>query len=124
MNEEKINTENTMAPDGFDWSAKADPNVAAGNYFQGTVSGELSDEFGQEVVTTRLVAAFRSESVKNQSNAINAIPHVLADLIGESPEFSRRDMLLIFAGFKMGEVSRAATRSYSHLEALLRGVFI
>lgn len=106
------------APEGFDRSAKADPDVEADNYFHGVVSGELSADFGSRV-SVEVLSVFFDDAASNIADSLRLIAPAISKITGEDKDFTRRDMLLIFAGFKAGIVYEGAHRTAEALKRIL-----
>jgi hypothetical protein len=83
----------------FDWKAPADTDPELGNYFNGTISKELSDNDGRLIGQDIHEAYFENE-VNNESDYLNEIARLVGIYTGNKSAPTRRDMLLLFCGFK------------------------
>lgn len=109
---------NATAPEGFDWSAKADPDVEADNYFQGVVSGELSEDFGRRV-SVEMLSTLTDKAAHKTADILQLIALAISKITGEDKDFTRRDMLLIFAGFKAGIAYEMAYRTIKGMTRIM-----
>ena len=123
----RIKDQLLFQPDpSLDWTAPADGNPEIGNYFQGTISKELSDRDGQ-LIRQDIRNAFFEDHVNQESDYLNEIARIVGIYTGNESAPTRRDMLLLFCGFKAGTFADKMLKEHAkHLKSnphIKKGVF-
>ena len=110
----------------FDWAAPADGNPASDNFFQGTISKELSDNDGRNIGQD-IRNAFFEDHVNQESDYLNEIARLVGIYTGTESSPTRRDMLLLFCGFKAGTFADKMLKEQAeHLQSnphIKKGIF-
>ena len=110
----------------FDWNAPADGNPEFGNYFNGTISKELSDNDGRHIGQDIHEAYFEND-VNNESDYLNEIARLIGIYTGNESAPTRRDMLLLFCGFKAATFFDKMNKGHTeHLKSnphIKKGIF-
>jgi len=110
----------------FDWAAPADVNPESDNYFMGTISSKLSERDGQ-FIGQDIRNAFFEDHVNHESDYLNEIARIVGIYTGNESAPTRRDMLLLFCGFKAGNFADKMLKEQAeHLKSnphIKKGVF-
>lgn len=113
----------------FNWDLPADPDPKSGNYYNGIVSKELKDPSN---IAEAFIEVICRESVKNQSDFVNAGVETILDRLGIKSDkpLTRKEKLLAFIGFKaglmweklMGDQRQSEPASPNPLEIVMMGL--
>lgn len=109
-----METKTTPVFDHINWNEPAIVNNDHENYFNGTVTEELSKE-DIKLFLDAIKAAFQDDATTDTTSMLATIAKVAA-IASMNECVTKRDALFMFAGFKMGE-------TYTHLQNPFAAMF-
>jgi hypothetical protein len=96
----------------IDWEADVKGNQQSKNFFQTTVTDELSDDEIRELSKSILDECLMADSVKNDTDALKRMLVFIESITGALPRPPEKvDALIAFCAYKMGLVMGYERRS-------------